>query len=259
MSDTAMVPRKSGGRPAGPVPLINEQLADQLLGKAQSEGVELLGPDGLLSQVTKAVLERALAEEMTGHLGHEKLDPAGRGSGNSRNGMTSKTLLTDVGAVGLAVPRDRNGGFDPKIAREGQTRLEGFNHRVVATRSISSIAFSRWHHASGPRTAGSPPGHGNLSRLPDRPIEPTTSTDGMSGSTRPTSANWPARTSGSPSRSLPASSARSSESSAAKSVPIEPAPTKRMGARYLGIWSLRATERRTQPTLAIEPGRRRRG
>ena len=111
MTDTAMVPRKSEGRePARPV-LIDEELADQLLGKAQAEGVELLGPDGLLSRVTKAVLERALAEEMTAHLGYEKHDPAGRGSGNSRNGMTAKTLLTDVGAVGLAVPRDRNGSF----------------------------------------------------------------------------------------------------------------------------------------------------
>src|SRR5215510_6115801 len=72
--------------PAGPAPLVDEGLADQLLGKAQAEGVELLGPDGLLSQVTKVVLERALAEEMTGHLGYAKHDPAGRGSGNSRNG-----------------------------------------------------------------------------------------------------------------------------------------------------------------------------
>jgi putative transposase len=59
--------------------------------------VELLGPDGLLSQVTRAVLERALAEEMTGHLGYDKHDPAGRGSGNSRNGTTGKTVLTDIG------------------------------------------------------------------------------------------------------------------------------------------------------------------
>jgi Transposase, Mutator family len=132
MSDTAMVPRKNDSRPAGPAPLIDEQLADQLLGKAQAEGVELLGPDGLLSQVTKAVLERALAEEMTEHLGYEKHDPAGRGSGNSRNGSTGKTLLTDIGAVDLAVPRDRNGSFDPKIVRKGQTRLEGFNDRIIA-------------------------------------------------------------------------------------------------------------------------------
>jgi transposase-like protein len=82
--------------------------------------------------VTKAVLERALAEEMTGHLGYERHDPAGRGSGNSRNGMTAKTVLTDVGAVDLAVPRDRNGTFEPQIVRKGQTRLEGFNERIIA-------------------------------------------------------------------------------------------------------------------------------
>jgi putative transposase len=126
MQDTAKVPRKpDGGKPARP-PLVGEELADQLLGKAQAEGVELLGPDGLLSQVTKAVLERALAEEMTGHLGYEKHDPAGRGSGNSRNGTTSKTLLTDIGAV------DRTGSFEPKIVRKGQTRLAGFNERIIA-------------------------------------------------------------------------------------------------------------------------------
>jgi putative transposase len=100
MSDTAMVPGKNAGRKEGRPPLIHEQLADQLLGKAQSEGVELLGPDELLSQVTKAVLERALAEifaaaveEMNDHLGYEKHDSVGRGSGNSRNGTIGKTVL----------------------------------------------------------------------------------------------------------------------------------------------------------------------
>ena len=132
MSDTAKMGRKhDDGKPARR-PLVDDELADQLLGKAQTEGVELLGPDGLLSQVTKAVLERALAEEMTGHLGYEKHDPAGRGSGNSRNGTTGKTVLTDVGAVGLAVPRDRAGSFEPQIVRKGQTRLEGFNERIIA-------------------------------------------------------------------------------------------------------------------------------
>jgi transposase-like protein len=113
-------------------PLVDEDLADQLPDKARAEGAELLGPDGLLSQVTRAVLERALAEEMTGHLGYEKHDPAGRGSGNSRNGTTQKTVLTDIRAVDLAVPRDRNGSFAPRIVRKGQTRLEGFNERVIA-------------------------------------------------------------------------------------------------------------------------------
>jgi transposase-like protein len=113
-------------------PLVDDQLADELLGRAQAEGVELLGPDGLLSQVTKAVLERALGEEMTHHLGYEKHDPAGRGSGNSRNGSTGKRLLTEVGDVDLQVPRDRNGSFTPRIVGKGQTRLDGFNERIIA-------------------------------------------------------------------------------------------------------------------------------
>ena len=132
MTDTSMVPRKPEGKSPERRPLVDEQLADQLLGKAQEQGAELLGPDGLLSQVTKAVLERALAEEMTGHLGYDKHDPAGRGSGNNRNGSTPKTVLTDIGAVDLAVPRDRNGSFEPQIVRKGQTRLDGFNERIIA-------------------------------------------------------------------------------------------------------------------------------
>jgi transposase-like protein len=113
-------------------PVVDEQLADQLLAKAAAEGVELLGPQGLLSQVTKAVLERALGEELTEHLGYDRHDPAGRGSGNSRNGTTPKRLLTEVGPVELAVPRDRAGSFDPRIVRKGQSRLDGFNDRVIA-------------------------------------------------------------------------------------------------------------------------------
>jgi putative transposase len=90
MSDTTKMGRKpESGKPARR-PLIDDELAGQLLDKARAEGAELPGPDGLLSQVTRAVLERALAEEMTGHLGYEKHDPAGRGSGNSRNGITPR-------------------------------------------------------------------------------------------------------------------------------------------------------------------------
>src|SRR5262252_2067630 len=134
MQDTAMVPRKSDSHPPGRPPLVDEELADQLLGKAQAEGVELLGPDGLLSQVTKAVLKRALAEEMTGHLGYEKHDPAGRASGNSRNGTTPKTVLTDVGAVDLAVPRDRNGSSEAADRAQGAEPAGGVqraDHRLV--------------------------------------------------------------------------------------------------------------------------------
>ena len=131
MTDTAVVPREPD-RPPAARPVVDEELADRLLAKAEAEGVELLGPDGLLSQVTKAVLERALGEEMTEHLGYEKHDPAGRGSGNSRNGSTPKTLLTEIGSVELDVPRDRKGSFEPRIVRKGQSRLDGFNERIIA-------------------------------------------------------------------------------------------------------------------------------
>jgi putative transposase len=124
MTDTAAVPRDSG-RPPASRPVVDEQLADQLLAKADAEGVELLGPQGLLSQVTRAVLERALAEELTEHLGYDKHDPVGRGSGNSRNGSTPKRLLTEVGPVDLAVPRDRAGSFDPTIVRKGSPGSRG--------------------------------------------------------------------------------------------------------------------------------------
>ena len=131
MTDTEVVPRRPDGPDREP-PLVDEQLADELLGRAQAQGVELLGPEGLLSQVTKAVLERALDEELTAHLGYEKHDPAGRGSGNSRNGSTPKRLRTEVGDIGLDVPRDRGGSFEPRIVRKGQTRLDGFNERIIA-------------------------------------------------------------------------------------------------------------------------------
>lgn len=112
-------------------PPVDPELVEQLLEQA-GEGAELLGPDGLLSELTKSVLERALAAELTDHLGYEHGDPAGRGSGNSRNGTTPKTVLTDVGPVDLAVPRDRAGSFEPQIVPKGQTRLGGFNDRIIS-------------------------------------------------------------------------------------------------------------------------------
>ncbi|MFC4004520.1 IS256 family transposase [Prauserella oleivorans] len=131
MTNSDSAPAGRAARPAAEESLIDGALADQLLAKAEAEGVELLGPDGLLSQVTKAVLERALGEELTEHLGYEKHDPAGRGSGNSRNGATGKRLLTEAGAVDLQVPRDWRGSFEPKIVRKGQTRLDGFNDLAI--------------------------------------------------------------------------------------------------------------------------------
>ena len=112
--------------------LISEEQAEALIAQAREQGVELLGEQGLLRQMTKAVLERALAEELTEHLGYEPGDPAGRGSGNSRNGYTPKTLATEAGTVELEVPRDRNGTHQPRIVRKGQRRLREPDRLVLS-------------------------------------------------------------------------------------------------------------------------------
>jgi transposase-like protein len=109
-----------------------DEVVERLMDRADVSGAALLGEGGLLTQVTKAVLERALDAEMTEHLGYEKHDPAGRGSGNSRNGTSPKTVLTDVGAVTVAVPRDRNGDFEPRLIPKNARRLAGFNERILS-------------------------------------------------------------------------------------------------------------------------------
>ncbi len=117
---TALAENSRRARPPDAVSLVDGETLDALLERAHGEGVELLGPDGLLGQLTKAVLERALREELTCHLGYEKGDPAGAGSGNSRNGTTPKRIRTGVGSVDLDVPRDRNGDFEPQIVPKGR-------------------------------------------------------------------------------------------------------------------------------------------
>ncbi|MBK8220285.1 MAG: IS256 family transposase [Candidatus Obscuribacter sp.] len=93
---------------------------------------ELLAKDGLLGQLTKALVERCLEAEMDDHLGYEKNERTGRGGENRRNGYTKKTVITDQGDVTLGVPRDRNGDFEPQIVQKRQTRLEGFDDKVLA-------------------------------------------------------------------------------------------------------------------------------
>ena len=109
-----------------------KQLAEQLLAQAKEQGVELMGPNGLLNQLTKNVLETALDAEMTEHLGYEKHDAAGRGSGNSRNGTRSKTVLTEIGPVEIEVPRDLDSSFAPQIVKKRQRRLTGIDEIVLS-------------------------------------------------------------------------------------------------------------------------------
>jgi transposase-like protein len=111
---------------------VDEQLVRELAERARAEGVSLTGPGGLLGRLTKVVLESALEGEMDAHLGYRKHDPAGNGSGNSRNGRRAKTVLTEAGPVELSVPRDRDASFDPVIVPKRQRRLGGIDDMVIS-------------------------------------------------------------------------------------------------------------------------------
>src|SRR5947207_3419797 len=112
-------------------PTAEELAAEELVRRAREQGLSLTGPDGLLRQLTKTVLETALNQEMTEHLGHEKHgQPV---TGNVRNGTRSKTVLTkSTGQVPIEVPRDRAGTFEPQIVRKRQRRLTGVDQMVLS-------------------------------------------------------------------------------------------------------------------------------
>ncbi|MDQ0819150.1 putative transposase [Arthrobacter sp. V4I6] len=115
-----------------PADALDEQLVQQLSERARAEGLRLTGEGGLLSRLTKMVVESALEGEMEDHLGYARHDPAGRDGGNSRNGTRSKELLTEAGPVQIAVPRDRDGSFTPELVRKRQRRLSGLDDLVIS-------------------------------------------------------------------------------------------------------------------------------
>jgi putative transposase len=115
--------------PKTPSPF-SDELLDQLLA-GYSKPEDLTGKDGILKQLTARLVERALQGEMSEHLGYERYDPRGRGTPNSRNGTTGKTLTTDHGPVDIEVPRDRDGSFEPQLVKKRQTRFTGFDEKIL--------------------------------------------------------------------------------------------------------------------------------
>jgi putative transposase len=113
------------------MPPIRPELLDELL-KDYQKPEDLLGDNGLLQQLTKALVERALQGELTHHLGYEKHDSAGDNSGNSRNGRTPKTMRGKRGQVRIDVPRDRNSEFEPQLVKKGQTRFDGLDENIIS-------------------------------------------------------------------------------------------------------------------------------
>ncbi len=110
---------------------IRKEIVDELLA-SYKKPEDLTGPEGILRQLTSALVERALAAEMTEHLGYEKHDPTGRGSGNSRNGTSEKTLKTETGELRIEVPRDRNASFEPQLVKKRQTHFDGFDDKIIS-------------------------------------------------------------------------------------------------------------------------------
>jgi putative transposase len=110
---------------------LSDELIDELLDGARSEE-EIVGPGGVLAQLTKRLVERALSAELTEHLGYEPHQEPPGGMGNTRNGSTPKTFATEHGRVRIGTPRDRRGSFEPQIVGKGQRRFEGFDDKILA-------------------------------------------------------------------------------------------------------------------------------
>jgi transposase-like protein len=126
-------PPQEQDRPPAAPSVEELEAARELVRQARDRGVALTGPDGLLKALTKTVIETALEEEMSEHLGYDKHEPVGRNRGNSRNGKRGKTVLTDAcGEVDIEVPRDREGSFEPQIVRKRQRRLSDVDEVVLS-------------------------------------------------------------------------------------------------------------------------------
>jgi len=133
-------PGGRASRPAGGEPFeipeavrdrLSDEVIDELLAGARTEE-EIVGPGGVLAQLTKRLVERAMSTELSEHLGYEPHQEPPGGVGNTRNGSTPKTLATEHGPVDVRTPRDRNGSFEPQIVRKGQRRFQGFDDKILA-------------------------------------------------------------------------------------------------------------------------------
>ena len=144
--------------------------ATELVRMAKEQGLVFTGPDGLLKQLTKTVIETVLNEVMTEHLGYGKNDPAGRESGNIRNGTRGKTVLTDsVGSIDIEVPRDRAGTFEPHIVKKRQRRLGEVDEIVLSlyAKGLTTGEISA-HFAE---ISGAAVSKETISRITDKVIE----------------------------------------------------------------------------------------
>jgi putative transposase len=126
--------------------LVEAGVLDRVLEQVDAGELRLTGEGGFLPEMLKRALEAGLQAELSDHLGYERGDPAGRGSGNSRNGSTPKRLGTEVGDIDLATPRDRNGSFDPRLVGKGQRRLDGLSEMIISLYAKGMTVRDIQHH-----------------------------------------------------------------------------------------------------------------
>ena len=112
--------------------MLDAGLLDDLMARVDDGSLQLTGEGGFLPEMVKAVLERGLRAELAEHLGYEKGDPAGRGSPNSRNGTSPKTLASEIGDLRLDGPRDRAGTFEPRLVPKGARRVGGLDEMIIS-------------------------------------------------------------------------------------------------------------------------------
>lgn len=149
--------------------LVDAGLLDELMSQVDAGELQLTGEGGFLPGLIKAVLERGLAAELTGHLGYEKGDPAGRGSPNSRNGSTPKTISTEVGDLDLATPRDRAGTFEPRLVPKGARRVGGLDEMIISLYAGGMTIRDIQAHLA--RTIGTELSHETISKVTDAVLE----------------------------------------------------------------------------------------
>lgn len=109
----------------------SKDLIDELLAGYKTPA-DIAGENGLLKQLTKAIIERAMQAELTTHLGYAKHSVEGHNTGNSRNGTSDKRLKGDFGTIEIAVPRDREASFEPQLVPKGETRWHGFDDKILS-------------------------------------------------------------------------------------------------------------------------------
>lgn len=142
---------------------------DDVLAKIDAGQLQLTGEGGFLPEMVKAVLERGLAAELTDHLGYEKGDPIGRELPNARNGFTAKTVASEVGDVGLAIPRDRDGSFTPTLVPKGSRRLGGLDDMIISLYAGGMTIRDIQHHLA--TTIGTELSHETISNITDAVLE----------------------------------------------------------------------------------------